>query len=317
LSVFDFKERCKYKFWLVAQGDLPVNGRDFWTAAALVVGLCGAFAVSSATAEEPVKPNEEEVDPDVLRKVRKLVNGTISADEKEHQAAWQGLKDMGNLAVPGLLALYRHKDTMPEMIRSILIALGDSKDPRAGPALLEVLTSKDAMVRRDAARAIGDSNYKDGVKPLEKVAADEKEEDEVRLFAAVGAAKIGSEPGLKILEALLQTKKPENRSRAVFALGRYGNAAQLPAIARALVDADQSVREDAVEALRHLGKKEKQAWGLLVKAIEDEDYKVRNNAMDALRELTPQKFETPKEWQEWWPKAKAELKLEDIPAENK
>jgi HEAT repeat protein len=294
-----------------------VNGQKIWTATAMAVCLCSVFAASSVAAEDPVKPKEEEVDPDVLRKVRKLINGTISADEKEHQAAWQGLKDMGNLAVPGLLALYRQKETTPEMIRSILIALGDSKDPRAGPALLEVLTSKDAMVRRDAARAIGDSNYKDGVKPLEKVAADEKEEDEVRLFAAVGAAKIGSEPGLKILEALLQTKKPENRSRAVFALGRYGSKAQLPSIATALSDSDQSVREDAVEALRQMGKKEKQAWGLLVKATEDEDYKVRNNAMDALRELTPQKYEAAKEWQEWWPKAKAELKLEDVPTLKK
>ena len=40
------------------------------------------------------------------------------------------------------------------------------------------------------------------------------------------------------------------------------------------------MREDAVEALRLLGKRE--AWGPLVKATEDKDYKVRNAAMDAL-----------------------------------
>jgi HEAT repeat protein len=277
--------------------------------------LCTAMAGSAVAAgEDPVKPKEEEIDPDVLRKVRKLINGTISADTAEHEAAWKGLKDMGNLAVPGLLGLYRQKETTPEMIRSILIALGDSKDPRAGPALLEVLASKDAMVRRDAARAIGDSNYKPGVKPLEKVATDPKEEEEVRLFAAVGAAKIGSETALQVLESLMETKRPENRSRAVFALGKYGGLPQLTVISKALADSDQSVREDAVEALRLMGKNQKQAWGFLVKATEDEDYKVRNNAMDALRELTDQKFEQPKQWQEWWPKAKAELKLEDLPA---
>jgi HEAT repeat protein len=280
--------------------------------------LCGLLAFAgSASSGEPVQPTEEEVDPDVLRKVRKLINGTISADGAENEAGWKGLKDMGNLAVPGLLALYRHKDTTPPMIRSILIAFGDSKDPRAGPALMEVLTSKEPMVRRDAARAIGDSQYKAGVPALEKISNDEKEDDEVRLFAATAAAKIGSEPGLKALAALAESKKPENRSRAVFALGRHGGLPQLPVIGKALGDSDSSVREDAVEALRLMGKKQKHAWTFLVKAVEDDDYKIRNNAMDALRELSAQKFATPKEWQEWWPKAKQELKLGDLPADEK
>ena len=64
-------------------------------------------------------------------------------------------------------------------------------------------------------------------------------------------------------------------------------------------DADPSVREDAVEALRLLGKPD----GLpgLVQALGDSDYKVRNAAMDALRELTGAKIENDvKAWQEWW-----------------
>src|SRR5260221_13977748 len=100
-------------------------------------------------APEP-KPAEAEVDPDVLRKVRKLIRGTLAEDSAEREKAWNGLKNMGNLAVPGLLGLYRQKDTTVEMVRSILIALGDSKDPRAGPALVELLGNKEPSIRRDA-----------------------------------------------------------------------------------------------------------------------------------------------------------------------
>ena len=250
------------------------------------------------TAEPPPVPTEE-VDPDVLRKVGKLVKGTLAEDTKEREAAWTGLKNMGNLAVPGLLGLYRQKETTPEMVGSIIIALGDSKDPRSGPALVELLSSKDATVRRDACRSLGDTMFQQGRAALEKLASDEKENSEVRLFAAVAAAKLGSERGLAVLQSLLKSEKPEIRSRAVFALGKFGGREQIKTIAGMLSDASRDVREDTVEALRLL--KNKDAYGSLVKATEDGDYKIRSQAMDALQELTGAKIEnTPKAWQEWW-----------------
>ncbi len=214
---------------------------------------------------------------------------------------WKTLKDMGNLAVPGLVALYRQKVATPEMMRSMLIALGDSRDPRAGPALVEILSAADPLVRRDAARAIGDSNYKAGAKALEALAADSKQDDEVRLFSATAGAKLEGEACVNVLKGLLESPRPEIRSRAVFALGKHGGVKHVAAIEKLLSDQDRSVREDTVEALRLL--KDKAAWGPLVKATEDADYKVRNGAMDALRQLTKQKTgNEPKAWQEWWAK---------------
>ena len=249
----------------------------------------------------PVPATAESVDPDVLRKVRKLVKGTLSEIEGERETAWKGLKDMGNLAVPGLLGLYHQKETTPEMVRSILIAFGDSKDMRAGPALVEMLESKEPSIRRDAARSLGESGYPAGRKALEKVAGNEKEDEEVRLFAAVAAAKLGGESGLAVLAALLKSAKPEIRSRAVFGLGKHGGVAQVPVIESALGDSERDVREDAIGALRALGKKE--CWGPLVKATADNDYKIRSAAMDALQELTKAHVDnTPKAWQEWWAK---------------
>ena len=269
--------------------------------------LCVTLACAAARAADAPPPpapgnensKDEPVDPDVLHKVHKLIRGTLSSDDKEREKAWNDIRDMGNLAVPGLIGVYRQKTTTPEEVRSILLALGDSKDPRAGPALAELLTSTDKSVRRDAARAMGDSGYKGGIPALEKVAQDVKEDEDVRLFAGSAAAKLGDADALKVLSALLKSTRPEIRSRAVFAIGKNGGVAHVAEIEKALEDTDASVREDAVEALRLLGKEP--VWPGLIKATSDTDYKIRGAAMDALRQVTKQKFDNdPKKWQDWF-----------------
>ncbi len=257
-----------------------------------------------ACAEEPAVSltRDEAPDPEVLRKTRRLIQGTISEDEATREKSWAELKTMGNLAVPGLLALFRQPETTPAMSRSILIALGDAKDKRAGPVLLEALRAPKASVRRDAARALGDSGYTAAREPLEAMAADPTEDAEVRLFAAVAAAKMSSKKAIASLAAMLQDAQPEIRSRAVFALGKYGGLDQVETVAKALDDADQSVREDAVEALRGLALKP--VWGPLVKATGDSNYKVRSAAMNALKDVTKRSFDTPQAWQQWWDQQK-------------
>src|SRR5579862_1061163 len=120
-----------------------------WSVLLVVIALGIASASRAADPSnptpptQPTKPIAAESDPDVLRKVKKLIQGTLSSDEAEREKAWNQLRDMGNLAVPGLIGVFRQKSTTPAEVGSILIALGDSKDPRAGPALLELLTSSD------------------------------------------------------------------------------------------------------------------------------------------------------------------------------
>jgi HEAT repeat protein len=164
-----------------------------------------------------------------------------------------------------------------------------------------LLKSKDNAVRRDAARAIGDSGYGAAIPALDQIASDAKESEEVRLFSATAAAKLGSAESLKILAELLKSAKPEIRSRAVFALGKYGGAGQAKQLEFALADSDRSVREDAVEALRLLGKDE--SLGPLIKAVSDDDHRIRKAAMDALREISKQHLENdPEAWKLWWAK---------------
>ncbi|HLX62762.1 MAG TPA: HEAT repeat domain-containing protein [Planctomycetota bacterium] len=267
--------------------------------------LCcaGGAAFAEQRTDPPAGAQGEPIDPDVLRKVRKLIKGTLETDEKDREKAWTELRGMGNLVTPGLVELCKQKETTPAMMKSIMLALADSKDPRAGPALAGLLKSPDAPVRREAARAMGDCNYKSGLEQLEAMALNEKEDEEARLTAAVAATKMKSEKAGGVLKALLKSPKAEVRSRAVYALGKFGGIAQVDAIESALSDADDSVREDAVEALRLLG--EKRAWAGLIKALKDENYKIRGNAMEALRQLTNAKVDPdPIAWQEWWDKHK-------------
>lgn len=261
--------------------------------------LCLLAAVLSncalAAAEEPI-------DPDVLRKVRKLIKLTLSEDTAEREKGWNDIREMGNLVTPGLVELCKLPETTPAMTQSILIALGDSKDPRAAPALIELLKSPAAAVRKGAARSLGDCRCKEALPALDLISQNEKEDEDVRLFAAVAGAKLGGPNGLAVLNVLLKSPKAEVRSRAVFALGKHGGIKQVEAIEAALADTEDSVREDAIEALRLL--KEKRAWAGLIKATKDENFRIRGNAMNALRELTGQKFDEPKEWQAWWEKHK-------------
>jgi HEAT repeat protein len=275
----------------VAQAPSPARG-DAQPGAAVPhpAGLAPAApATEPPTATEPPRAESDapEQDPDVLRKIRKLIRNTLSQDVEDREKAWKELRDMGNLAVPGLLELYRRKETTPEMVRSILIALGDTKDPRAGPALVEVLGSPDPLVRRDAARAIGDSNYKAGLPALKKRFADAQEPEEVRLFAATAAAKLGSPEALETLRELAAAQAPATRTRAVFALGKYGGAAQLKLVAAALGDPEATVRADAVEALRLIGGPE--AAAAVLRALTDADHQIRGRALDALKSLTNRK----------------------------
>lgn len=251
-------------------------------------------------AGEPA-PASEEIDPDVLRKVRKLVSGTIADEAEEREKSWTGLKDMGNLAVPGLVALSQKESTTPGMMASIILALGDAKDPRAAPALIKLLEHADAGVRQNTARALGDSGNATASSALLKLAESTTESEEVRLFAATSGMRLGNDACAAALAKLAVSKRREIRSRAIFNLGKFGGGKSRDVIEASVKDPEVSVREDAVEALRLLGKPD----GLngLVQALSDGDYKVRNAAMDALRELTGAKIENDvKAWQEWWVK---------------
>lgn len=267
--------------------------RSFAFAVALCAVCAGGIAAESLN----------ETDPDVLRKVRRLIDGSLDSNEETQKKAAGDLREMGNLATPALVTLVRKKDTAGPALNALVIALGDSKDPRAAGALLELLNADNPPLRRMAARALGQSANKDALKPLEEIAAAPANDEELRLIAAIACAKLKSEKAPELLRTLSTSKDPGNRARAVFALGKYSPAGQelktVAALKPFFADLEDNVREECVNALRLVGGKASAA--ALIELLGEPNFKIRNSAMDALRELTQKKFANdPKEWKDWW-----------------
>jgi HEAT repeat protein len=91
-----------------------------------------------------------------------------------------------------------------------------------GEALFEKLRDRDAVVRCQAARAIGTSRLKDGARELAQVLADDPSAP-VRRAAAEALGKIGDAAARGPLERALRSDRDDSVRRAVAAaLARLG-----------------------------------------------------------------------------------------------
>jgi HEAT repeat protein len=88
--------------------------------------------------------------------------------------------------------------------------------PEPSTALFEKLRDRDAVVRRQAARAIGTSKLKNGVRELTQVLADDASAP-VRRAAAEALGKIGDAAARGPLERALRSEPDDGVRRAVTA----------------------------------------------------------------------------------------------------
>jgi HEAT repeat protein len=141
-------------------------------------------------------------------------------------------------------------------------ALGQIGDAAAGavPSLCECLDDKDALVRRDAAGALGAVGKAGaaGVAPL--ITLVKSEPDEVVKKTALESLSHLAGPEHRAhargLEPLIEARDPEVALNAALVLARIGGDEAkrgLPALRRALKDADPHVQELATAALANLG----------------------------------------------------------------
>lgn len=88
--------------------------------------------------------------------------------------------------------------------------------PEPGEVLFERLRDRDAVVRRQAARAMGDSKLKEGVRTLIEVLAGDASAP-VRRAAADALGKIGDAAARGPLERTLRSERDESVRAAVAA----------------------------------------------------------------------------------------------------
>jgi HEAT repeat protein len=253
-----------------------------------------AYAIGEIAAERQ--------DPELWRDAGGALRKMLK-DEKDARARRSAACAVGSFgpdaadAAPDLVAVLGHTDA--RVRQNAVWALGRLKD-KAGAAGVEhlgkALSDADAVVRRDAAAALGEVGSPTAgpaLRPL--IAAIAREKD-----AAVRSVAVSSLVGLvgpkdkdvaAELRGLFRADDREVRRGAALAMANVGGAdakAAVPVLLDALRDDDATARELAAAALAKMGEAAAEAVPALGKALSDRSPLVRRNAALALTGVGPE-----------------------------
>ena len=192
------------------------------------------------------------------------------------------LASLGKPAVPQLIDELKNDDALVR--RQAAQALGEIKDPRAVKPLIGLLQDKDPLIRRHTVNALGKIGDPRGASPLVAILKDETEQSHVRMTAAQALGRIGEERAVEPLIAALNDNHWTVRSSAAQALGRIGDLRAVYPLVYALQDEDPSVRGHAADALGDI--RDIRAVEPLRSALYDTDKNVRKRAERALKKMT-------------------------------
>jgi hypothetical protein len=146
-------------------------------------------------------------------------------------------------------------DANPRVRRSAIVELAhsDASDPRT---LLAASRDGDLGVAVAATEGLG-TLYRDGridAKDLAVRITDHALPEKVRVTAMNGLGVVASHDGAALLQELVVRGDSTERRSAAILLQHQDAALAVPALIAALRDADDVVRADAAEALRHFGR---------------------------------------------------------------
>ncbi|MCY3934566.1 MAG: HEAT repeat domain-containing protein [Chloroflexi bacterium] len=168
--------------------------------------------------------------------------------------------ELASMSVDSLLAQLQQGPAQPGATRqSVVTMLGERREPRAIPALLEALKDENGHVRWAAVRALSAIEDEQAVPAL--LAALRDEEITVIDAAAEGLGRFGKAAQAGLIRALRE-RRPAVRGAAAEALGRLGHSKAVRPLRKLLNDRARSaitgrrIGELAAEALERIGSKE-------------------------------------------------------------
>jgi HEAT repeat protein len=132
------------------------------------------------------------------------------------------------------------------MLVSVAEKLGRSGNRRAIKALLSAMKNADPSVRSAAANGLGYTKDRQAIKALLAALRDEQN---VQYSAARSLARLRDPQAIEPLLLLIKDKSPIIRSHAFYALRTMKGSKVFDALRAALKDADDGVREAAVQAI--------------------------------------------------------------------
>jgi HEAT repeat protein len=210
------------------------------------------------------------------------IRGLIKAlgyqeDPAIRKGASEALSRIGSAAVEPLIAVLTDKD---EIVRRFAAkALGEIADARAVEPLIASLKDGDKIARANAAWALGKAGDARAVEPL--IAALKDSNEVVRKNARAALIKAGP-PAVEPLVAALEDKYPLLRQNAALALCQLPDPRAVEPLIVALKDSQEVVRQNAAEALVKIGAA---AVEPLIAALRDEVRDTRKAAAEALAKI--------------------------------
>jgi HEAT repeat protein len=177
-------------------------------------------------------------------------------------------------------------------------------DERVDKALVKMLQDKENDVVVAAAKTLAERKYKEAVPALERLVGKGKDRDAMRAaLEAMTALRVGEKAWVDELVALSEGADPELRNLALQALGGTRDASYLPALIKALDNANWSTRMAALEALEHM--RSKDAVTAIIARMAKEEGRIQNEFANTLWRLTGQPFQDNVDgWSKWWENSK-------------
>lgn len=217
-----------------------------------------------------------------LRNYIKLMEANIHNVSEIAKKALKDYKDR-TLVISELSVFIKSEDAPYASIR----LLGEFKDQRGLPILIDTIKNKKTSVRSIAIDAIGDLGNKEAVGILLEILVDPKEYAGTRDHAARALGRLGDKKAVGPLIDVLKNKM-ENKDVRIGAAVALGNIRDKRAV-EPLIDVLKDKREDiwlrvgAVSALGEIG--DKRAIDSIQAALKDPSDYVRNAAQSALSKI--------------------------------
>jgi HEAT repeat protein len=183
-----------------------------------------------------------------MRDLERLLSQLHATDDAAGEASAIALGEMGEAALPGLLALLADGDVDARFW--VVRALWAMGTPAAVNALVGALRDPSDMVRSGAALALGELKAREALEGLAGLLRDAQ--GNVGNHAADALSKIG-EPAVPFLIEALSEPRHGVRIRAARALVPIQSHAAIPALFQALDDDSYVVRYYAEDALARMG----------------------------------------------------------------
>ena len=248
-----------------------------------------APASDSAGSPPPASSDEDDSSSDGLSVELQVAKGVLKEDDPNRRMGiLDSLRRKGAEAAPLLPQIRDLATDDPDAdVRTMVVhALVAIEGDESVETLAEMLADESEVVRVEVLNAFADLDT-DKVAP-HLLAAIDSDDAGVRAEAIsiVGKKGIESDEAFEKLEAALEDMDGAVIRAAVQALGDLIAVDSAPAIAKAVMDRDAGVRQNACRVLGELGEPTQEVVYALFRGLDDESLGVREAAFDALVDLT-------------------------------